>query len=377
MRIHSNYAGGNIKVLEINNHQIILEQELRDTPQWWFYWSFCVESPIVGEFVFKFCNGDVIGPWGPAISFDRINWNWAGKASRISPSEFSYTFQGTEKEVYFCYSLPYQVYDFEQFYTRYSHFSYIKKEVLAVSEKGREVPLLIIGRPEAKKHIFLSCRHHACESVASYVLEGLLDYVVHNENSVLMQNYQLHIVPFIDIDGVEEGDQGKGRQPHDHNRDYIEQPVYKSIAAWMEYARQKMPEIFIDLHCPWKWGVADNIAEQRNNHPFFTKMLPPIKDELEKLEAVLSVSNQNDHHGTGIIFHPKYDICIGDDWFQPGAPTASAFFEKLGSRISATLEFPYFGTEDMIITQQNSRCFGKSLARALETYIINSIMVER
>jgi hypothetical protein len=177
-------------------------------------------------------------------------------------------------------------------------------------------------------------------------------------------------VPFIDIDGVEDGDQGKARVPHDHNRDYIEQPVYRSTAAWMEYARQKMPEIFIDLHCPWKWGDGDDIPSQRNNHVFFTKRLSPIKEELVRLESILSEINLNNTNSSKVIFDPKYDISIGEDWFSLGAPTSSEFFEKLGSRISATCEFPYFGAEDMIITQQNSRGFGQDLAKALEEYIL-------
>ncbi len=370
MRIHCDYPGGNIKVLQMYKNQIKLEQELRDTPQWWFYWGFCVEAPTAGDYVFEFCNGDVIGPWGPAISFDRTNWNWAGKNSRISPSSFSYAFDGTEKAVFFCFSLPYQVQDFERFFARNTNVSFLKRDILTKSEKSREVPILVMGNPEVKKHIFLSCRHHACESVASYVLEGFLEYVIHHDKGMLLENYQLHIVPFIDIDGVEEGDQGKARVPHDHNRDYIEQPVYRSTAAWMEYARERVPAIYIDLHCPWKWGVADNIPEQRNNRPFFTKRMPPIKEELEKLEGILSRISLNNPKGSKVIFRPEYDISIGEDWFKPGEPTSCEFFEKLGSRICATLEYPYFGTEDMIITQRNSREFGQDLAKALEAYLL-------
>ena len=138
----------------------------------------------------------------------------------------------------------------------------------------------------------------------------------------------------------------------------------------MEYARKKTPEIFIDFHCPWKWGDEYDISSQRNNHPFFTKRLSPIKEELEKLEANLSGINQNNPDSHKVIFDPQYDISIGDDWFCKGVPTSSEFFEKLGCRISATLEYPYFGTEKMTVTQQNSRNFGHDLAKALEKYIL-------
>ena len=38
-------------------------------------------------------------------------------------------------------------------------------------------------------------------------------------------NYLVYVIPFVDIDGVENGDQGK-QAPHDHNRDYINSPIY-------------------------------------------------------------------------------------------------------------------------------------------------------
>jgi hypothetical protein len=40
------------------------------------------------------------------------------------------------------------------------------------------------------------------------------------------ENVEVVIVPFMDKDGVEEGDQGKNRKPHDHNRDYIGESIH-------------------------------------------------------------------------------------------------------------------------------------------------------
>src|SRR5690606_35894212 len=67
-------------------------------------------------------------------------------------------------------------------------------------------------------------------------------------------------VPFMDKDGVEEGDQGKNRHPHDHNRDYNEQPLYPEVAAMMAFGRQHAAgmAVFLDLHCPGVHGIWDN-----------------------------------------------------------------------------------------------------------------------
>lgn len=372
MNIRSDYPGGNIKVLGIDEDKkvIKLEQDLRNCGQWWFYWNFCVESPTKGEFVFKFCNGDVVGPWGPAVSYNRKDWNWAGVNFRLSPSSFRYTFNGHEREVYFCFSFPYQLEDFERFYSKYGQLSYIERKALTVSERGRQVPLIIVGKQNAKRHIFITCRHHACESVASYVLEGFLDSIINNIENDTFKNYQFHVVPFVDIDGVEEGEQGKGRLPHDHNRDYINESIYNSISSLMKYAIEKKPKIFIDLHCPWKWGDNDDISSQRNNNVFFTKRMSPIKEEVEKLGECLKRITLNDHDSHRVIYKGIYDISIGEDWFRPETPCATSFFEKIGARISVTCEYTYFGTENMIITQANLRVFGRNFAMVLEKKII-------
>lgn len=368
MKIKNDYPGANIKVIQQEKQRIKLEQDIRDSTMWWFYWNFCVEAPALGEIIFEFCNGEVIGPWGPAFSFDRIHWNWVGKESRISSSAFRYSFDGKEKEVRFCFSLPYQIQDFERFYTKHSHVKYLKREVLLTSEKGRMVPLLILGKSGAEKNIFFTCRHHACESVAGYVLEGLMEQIIEEKDKV-MENYKIHVVPFIDIDGVEEGDQGKARAPHDHNRDYIEAPIYRSTAALMEYARDKSPEIFLDFHCPWKWGEGEKVSEQRNNHAFFLIRNIPMKEEIEKLSSILAEMTQNNPNTENVIYQSKFEISIGEEWFEFGLSTSASFFENLGARISTSFEYPYFGVGERPVTQRSSRAFGADIARSLIKYL--------
>jgi len=177
------------------------------------------------------------------------------------------------------------------------------------------------------------------------------------------------VVPFVDIDGVEDGEQGKGRPPHDHNRDYIDEPIYNSTSSLMKYASEKKPEIFIDLHCPWKWGESDDISSQRNNNVFFMKRMPPIGEEVEKLGQCLQRAILNESDPDKVIYYGKYDMSIGEEWFKPETPCSTKFFEKIGARISVTCEYTYFGTGNMIITQSNSRGFGRNLSIALNEYI--------
>src|SRR5690606_15909380 len=62
--------------------------------------------------------------------------------------------------------------------------------------------------------------------------------------------FVLYAIPFVDKDGVEAGDQGKNRAPHDHNRDYGEDSIYRSIQAIKLLGAEKKINALLDLHCP-------------------------------------------------------------------------------------------------------------------------------
>ena len=100
-----------------------------------------------------------------------------------------------------------------------------------------------------------TCRHHACECLASYELEGIIEAMLAQDETGRW--YREHVsavfVPFVDKDGVEDGDQGKNRRPHDHNRDYAGDSIYPTVAA----IKTLLPEwsggrldLALDLHCP-------------------------------------------------------------------------------------------------------------------------------
>ena len=61
----------------------------------------------------------------------------------------------------------------------------------------------------------------------------------HNVESLVREGCEPRIriealVPFVDKDGVEEGDQGKNRAPRDHNRDYAGASMYPETGALRE-----------------------------------------------------------------------------------------------------------------------------------------------
>jgi hypothetical protein len=80
----------------------------------------------------------------------------------------------------------------------------------------------------------------------------------------------------VDKDGVEAGDQGKNRMPHDHNRDYGDNPIYPEIQAISDIAHKYKIHFAIDFHCPALrgdihkamhfLGLADGLSHSNQTH---------------------------------------------------------------------------------------------------------------
>ena len=61
----------------------------------------------------------------------------------------------------------------------------------------------------------------------------------------------------MDRDGVKNGDQGKNRRPHDHNRDYGADSVHLETQALRDFVTgwsDGRLRLMADLHCPWSRG---------------------------------------------------------------------------------------------------------------------------
>ena len=365
MMIKKDFPGGNIKVNRIEGDCVYLEQEIRDTGEWWFYWNFCACGMEGRTISFFFENGDVVGIYGPCKSTDRINWEWAGAKTLRGNNCFVYTFSETETEVYFSFSIPYQMAEFERYLEKHESYPFETTiEIIAVSEKGRSVPVLRVGNNKSEKHIYFTARHHSCESTASYVLEGAIDFLCRN-GEALLENYMFHVVPFVDLDGVEEGDQGKSRIPHDHYRDYSESPIYNITKELYSYVEKHPPYLYVDFHSPWKWGDGANEIYMVNS--------PSPDDKLENhfgeiWEDLTEQSKKGSKMPDDVItFHPIYNLKHGIGFNNEGrdAPLSTNFFHRKGAKLSVVIEFPYFGGST-VYRQDNLRGLGVDFVKALD-----------
>jgi hypothetical protein len=256
--IDADFPGGNAKVTANAGDSVHVEPDLRgDRP--WFYWYFEATALRPGRVYFTFptkvigMEHGAIGNQGPAISTDGgSTWDWAG-TQNVDGSTFHHEFTKTGEAVRFAVTIPYLQADLAAFLKANVDNPHLVVSELTKSNGGRSVELLRIGEPgEGRQPVLVTGRHHAVESIASFVLEGFLAAAMSDTPAgrEFREKYVLYAVPFVDKDGVEEGDQGKNRQPHDHNRDYGDEPLYAEVRAVKALDARLHFRYALDFHCP-------------------------------------------------------------------------------------------------------------------------------
>ena len=369
-RIDCDFPGGNIIVESIDGDTVSLRQDPRDTPGHWFYWYFRVRGAAGRTLTFRFTKGNVIGVLGPALSLDRgVTWTWLGAAS-VDGASFRYSFPTSADEVRFSMGMPYVEANLRRFLTRYEGNANLKTSVLCKTKKGRDVELLRLGRLDGKcdVRVALTARHHCCEMMASYALEGILASILAGtEDGAWFRNHaEFLVIPFMDKDGVEDGDQGKNRRPHDHNRDYTGESVYASVRAMRDlvpkWSEGKL-RFALDMHCP---GLRP--PGQSEIH-FVGNPNQEIWNHVQQFSRILERVQKGP-----LVFRAEHNLPFGKSWntavnLRGGKSFGIWLSEQPEVAVATTIEIPYANAGSRPVTAESARALGADLARAIRLYL--------
>jgi hypothetical protein len=372
VKIDADFPGGNIIVEGQEGETVLVRQDLRDTQGDWFYWCFRARGAEGRKLTFRFTGSNVFGARGPAVSLDGgVTWRWLGLGC-VKGKEFTYDFPADARDVRFSFAMPYLEDALKRFLDAHRGSPHLAVEELCKSRKGRSVELLRLGRLDGnpKCRVLMLCRHHCCEMMASYVLEGVMAETLAESPSGgwLRENVEFFLVPFMDKDGVEDGDQGKNRKPHDHNRDYADPSIYPEVAALKKRVPDwvgKGPCFGFDLHCPGiKTGINEQIMSPSRARDLENwRRLRPFLETLEKTQSgplgfKLAVSEKF-YTWDGKAPDPKVVPRMAAGWMVtvPGMEWAMVF------------EIPYATASGAEVNQTTARTWGRDLAVALQRYL--------
>ncbi|MBC8876508.1 MAG: peptidase M14 [Planctomycetes bacterium] len=370
LEIDAQYPGGNIVVERIEGDQVYLRPDLRDTNGWWFYWNFRVRGAAGQTLTFQFTGNNPMGVRGPAVSTDGgRSWSWLG-AERVKGASFAYEFSADQAEVRFSFAIPYQEENLRQFLASYRDNPHLSVQELCKSRKGRGVERIHVGQlaGEPDHRIVLTARHHACESMANYVIEGFLDAALDDtdEGKWFREKVEVLVVPFVDKDGVEDGDQGKNRKPHDHNRDYRGDSIYPSVDAIRSFVptwSKGRLSMAMDMHCPWIRGSHNEVIYMVGNAD------PAMWQQQVALGKILEEVQQGP-----LVYRTTDNLPFGTAWNTTGnygdLMSCTMWATQIeGIRLATSFEIPYANAADRPVTADSARAFGRDLARAVRQYL--------
>jgi hypothetical protein len=372
--VDCDFPGGNIILDAIEGDVIAVHQDLRDTEGDWFYWHFRVRGAAGRPLTVRFTQSNVIGVRGPAVSTDGgKRWQWLGAGS-VDGQSFQYQVPAHAGEVRFSFGMPYLEADLKAFLQRHSGSPYLETGVLCTTKQGRSTELLRLGRLDGNcdHRVLLTCRHHCCEMMASYSLEGIMETVLADPEvgEWFRRHVEFLIVPFVDKDGVENGDQGKNRRPHDHNRDYGGTSSADSIYPSVHALRELVPQwsggrlrFALDMHCPW-------IRGEHNEVIYFVG-----GPDQEIWARVVRFSEILETVQTGpLTFAATNNLPFGQAWntaanLHGGKSFGRWAAELPGIYVGTGIEIPYANASGAAVTAETARALGRDLARALYRFL--------
>ncbi len=369
LSVAADFPGGNIVVEEIAGDTVRLRQDRRDTEGWWFYWCFRVRGAAGRNIHFEFTDGEPVGVRGAAFSLDEgVTWAWLEEP--FTASSFEYAFPEGADSVRFSFGMPYTRRELDAFLARHAGNPCLRADTLCDSRKGRNVERLHLGRPESEPRfrVLVTARSHACEMMASYAVEGLMEAALAEgaDGEWLRTHAEILVIPFVDKDGVEDGDQGKNRRPHDHNRDYGPEGIYPETRA----LRAFVPEwsggclrVAMDLHCPWIRGGTNEYIYQVGSRS------PENWEQQRRFAAMLEAARKGP-----LPYHASKDLPFGEAWnkaenYSAGLSGARWAGTLEGVTLATALEIPYANAEGAEVNQETARAFGRDLAAALRRYL--------
>ena len=184
----------------------------------------------------------------------------------------------------------------------------------------------------------------------------------------LRENADFLFVPFMDVDGSEDGDQGKNRAPFDHNRDYAAPPRYPEVAALKEKLpawSAGRPLIFLDLHDP---ALRTDIHETIH-------FLEPAEPEQAARMDLLCTLLERDQQGP-ILYRKSANLRFGAGYnkgFANPPPISAGWARGLpGALLGCTVEIPYANANGCEVNAASARELGRDLAVALAGFLRQS-----
>ncbi len=371
MKISSQFDGGNIEVVLAedpgNVHLRIVRDAGSEHYQWFSFRVSGAKGLDLRLHVDNAAGASYPEGWPgyrAVASYDRerffrvpTDWNNGTLTVRHRPERDS---------VHYSYFAPYSSERHQALVARVQTRPGVRLEVLGSTLDGRDLDLLHLCAPDgaeatapraagSKKRLWIWARQHPGETMAEWLVEGLLDALLDSDDPVsraLLERAELYVIPNMNPDGSARGHLRCNAVGANLNREWLEPSLERSPEVY--WVRRKMEEVGVDF------GL-DVHGDEALPYNFLLGMegIPSLSDKQRSLEvsyskALLQQSPDfQTTHGYPKTPPGKANLSIAGNWVA----------EHFGC-LALTLEMPFKDTVDRPHPDGWSPARARALGRA-------------
>jgi murein tripeptide amidase MpaA len=258
IKISQNFDAGAIEIVDVSNVENIelnLRSDSHADIKQWFY--FRLQGARDQDATIRILNaGDATYSDGwqdyrAVASYDRENWfrvetEFDGKVMTIKHTPET-------NSVYYAYFEPYSWERHLSMLGNVEQSELVSVEDLGSTVDGRDINVVVVGDPAAKKKVWIIARQHPGESMAEWVVEGTLNALLDPSNPIatsILKEAVLYIVPNMNPDGAVRGNLRTNAAGANLNREWMTPSIEKSPEVY--FVKKKIEEVgcdlFLDVH---------------------------------------------------------------------------------------------------------------------------------
>jgi len=240
--------------------------------------------------------------------------------------------------VYYAYFAPYSHERHQDLIAASLRSPRCRHELLGATVDGRDLDLLVIGEPDAGKRVcWIVARQHPGETMAEWLMEGLLARLLDDEDPVarlLLDRAVFYCVPNMNPDGAFRGNLRTNAAGANLNREWAEPSLERSPEVL--HVRRRMESTGVDfcLDVHGDEALPYNFIAGPDGVTSVTPRIHALQDEYERLLMRAS---------------PDFQLEYGYDPVAPGAANLTMCTTFIADRfgcLAMTLEQPFKDTAD-------------------------------
>lgn len=303
MRISSNFDAGNINVISATspeNIQLTINKDNQSEFYQWFYFRLD-STPLVTHKIVLSDLKQSAYPEGwtdyqAVASYDRIEWFRVD--SRFDGENLLIEHTPEYEQTYFAYFAPYSYERHIDLLASAQTAFDCKLECLGLTLDGRDMSVLQVGQPGPdKKVVWITARQHPGETMAEWLVEGLLERLLDEDDGVarsLLEQTVFYVVPNMNPDGAARGHLRTNALGTNLNREWHEPSLDKSPEVY--YVMQKMAETGVDMYLDVHGDEAlpYNFVAGSEGIPGYTDRIASLEDKFKQALLLVTPEFQDD-----------------------------------------------------------------------------------